>query len=217
MAAVSAVRARSFRPSRSQSKPAWEVRANGLSRLQPNRSSGPQPSASARAAQPSSMNRPQSSMNRNHRVGGTSQGGWAGSSRASASAQARGAPPSYWMVAARSSYAFCEFFGRPSNGRRPQQRHEFGLVTTQEIDHDWRRRRRRLQHQILALNSKLDAGSPRSLQGFSSIQSVHIRSVNQEAIPAEQKLVRVPRICLLMPCKSLDLLLRRRLLHAQRA
>src|SRR5437764_651318 len=103
--AVSAVRATSFRPSRSQSKPAWEIRAKGLSRLQPNRSSGPQPSASARAAQPSSMNRPQSSINRNHRLGGTSQGGQAGSSRASASAQTLGAQPSYSAMAARSSSA----------------------------------------------------------------------------------------------------------------
>src|SRR5205085_5109607 len=81
-----------------------EIRANGLSRLQPNRSSGPQPSASARAAQPSSMNRPQSSINRNHRLGEMSQGGGrAGSSRASASAHSRGAPPSYSAMAARSS------------------------------------------------------------------------------------------------------------------
>jgi hypothetical protein len=99
---VSAVRARSFRPSRSQSKPAWDIRANGLSRLQPNRSSGPHPSASARAAQPSSRNRPQSSMKRNHRVGGISQGGQAGSSRARASAQTLGAPPLCSAMAARS-------------------------------------------------------------------------------------------------------------------
>ena len=52
-----------------------------------------------------SRNRPQSSMKRNHRVGGISQGGQAGSSRAKASAQTLGAPPSRSAMAARSSSA----------------------------------------------------------------------------------------------------------------
>ena len=105
MAAVSAVRASSFRPSINHDRPARSNRADGLMRSQPNKSSGLQPSASARSAHPSSRNRPQSSIKPSHRFGETSQGAQAGSSRASASAQRREAPPSYSATAARSSSA----------------------------------------------------------------------------------------------------------------
>ena len=80
------------------------MRAKGRSRSQPNKSSGPQPKAAARSAQPPSRKRPQSSMKRSQRRGGTSPGGLLGSSRANASAHARGAPPSYSTMAARSSW-----------------------------------------------------------------------------------------------------------------
>ena len=53
--------------------------------------------------------------------------------------------------------------GRPAVFGRPKQRHDLGLVTRQEIDHGRRRRRRRLQHQVVAVDSEFDAGSARRL------------------------------------------------------
>ena len=115
--------ASSFWPSSNQTRPARLKRANGLARSQPNKSRGVQPSASAQGAQPSSRNRPQSSINRSPRSGGMSQGGQAGSSRASASAQVRVIPPSYSMRAARPSFSHrSQVSGETQNSAAPVSR-----------------------------------------------------------------------------------------------
>ncbi len=89
-----------------------------LDRSRTNRAA-PNREDSARGPQPLSRNRPQSSMNCSHRLGGVSQGGFAGSSRASASAQVRVIPPSYSMMAARSSKRTCPpSADQPSSARR---------------------------------------------------------------------------------------------------
>ena len=92
----------------------------------------------AQLAQPSSRNRPQSSMKRSHRVGGMSHGVRAGSSRASASAQALGAPPSYSITLARSSKEVCQS-SVDSQSLPPQNRDDVTLVEGQEVEHGRRR------------------------------------------------------------------------------
>jgi len=92
-------------PLRNQIRPMLSRRVNGRFRSQPNRWNGPQPRAAAFPAHPASRNRAQSSIKRSQRFTGTSAGGLLGFSRAKPSAQARGAPPSYSMMAAHSSWA----------------------------------------------------------------------------------------------------------------
>ena len=69
--------------------------------------------------------------------------------------------------------------GRPAVTAGPKQRHNLGLVTGQEIDHgSWRRHRRR-QNQVFAVDTELDAGSPRRLQ---SVSRAHIRPLQRVTV-----------------------------------
>ena len=50
-----------------------------------------------------------------------------------------------------------------------------GLVTRQEIDHVRRRWHGRLQHEVVAVDPDLDAGSPRCRHGFRSAHSLALQ------------------------------------------